>query len=62
MSFNMRVSKYAQLLVPEKLSILEDTFHYRLGEDAASLMFWGLKRLAVSQPVINIAPGAGGIF
>ncbi len=35
----------AQLLVPEKLSILEDTFHYRLGEDAVSLMFWGVEEI-----------------
>lgn len=32
----------AQLVVPEQLSFLEDTLHYRLGEDAALLFFYGI--------------------
>lgn len=36
----------AQLLVPKSLSFLEDKLHYRLGEDAVSLMFQGVKEIA----------------
>ena len=35
----------AQLLVPESLHFLEDTLHYRAGEDAASLFFHGTNNL-----------------
>ncbi len=35
----------AQLLVPKPLSFLEDTIHYRVGEDATSLFFYGIGKI-----------------
>ncbi|MEK6905196.1 MAG: hypothetical protein AABX24_02230, partial [Nanoarchaeota archaeon] len=35
----------AQLLVPEPLSFLEDTLHYRAGEDVANVLFYGIGKI-----------------
>lgn len=35
----------AQLLVPEPLSFLEDTLHYRAGEDVANVFFYGIGQI-----------------
>ncbi len=44
----------AQLLVPKPLSFLEDTLHYRAGEDVANVFFYGVSRIGCA--AINDAP------